>query len=653
MENPFFPLRKKLAIHNVVVLAAALQGAWSQSADTLPAAEALKQMSLEDLMNIKVTSVSKHAEKLSAAPSAIQVITAEDIRRSGAVTLPQALRLASNLEVAQIDSRTWAISARGFNSNAANKLLVLIDGRTVYTPLYSGVFWDAQYVPLADVDRIEVISGPGGTLWGSNAVNGVINIITKKAKDTQGFALEGGGGNFERDFGQTQFGGRLGPNAQYRVYGQRIDQDGTLLPNGKDGANGIGVTQGGFRMDWGRSEADNLTAQGDLYDGSIDQPGSGFVDLNGQNVIGRWVRKFSPRADMQLQVYFDHTWRKAALDSASAFTEDLKTYDIDFHHRFELLPGQNLMWGAGYRLMQDDVTNFAYFSFLPGRKDLHIFNVFVQDEISLVPDRLKATLGSKLEHEDYDGFNLQPSTRLAWTLNARQMVWGAVSRAVRTPSRIDVDYYAPTPPVPASVPRLAGGPEFQAEKLLAYELGYRAQPLPSLSFSASAYYNRYHDLRTWELTALSPPTIQFKNGLEGNSRGIELSGEFQATSWWRLRAGYNFLKTHFWANPGVTDFANPLGEANDPSHQASLQSMMDLPAGFQLNGDGYYVASLPNPHVPARFTYDAGLAWTHDHLEASVYGYNLGNDEDPQFQLGTTVGQRIPRSFAGKLAYRF
>lgn len=618
----------------------------------LPSPDELKRMSLEELMDIEVTLVSRHAEKLSEAASAVQVITQEDIRRSGASTLPEALRLASNLQVAQVDGREWAISARGFNNTAANKLLVMIDGRTVYTPLYSGVFWDAQHVLLEDVDRIEVVSGPGGTLWGSNAVNGVINIVTKDAKSSQGGYFATGAGTYLHDFIQGRFGDRVGQNAFFRVYSQRIQRNSTVLANGRDAKNGSGLAQGGFRMDWQRSDSDRLTVQGDLYDGAYRQGAAGKTSLTGQDVIGRWNHTFSPESELQAQAYFDRTWRKSTLAPGFDFTSEVKTYDFDLHHRFPLGQRQNIIWGAGYRLMQDDIGNFAFLAFLPARKDLQRFNAFAQDEIALVPKRLKLILGSKLEHEDYSGWNVQPAGRAAWTPDDRQTVWGAVSRAVRTPSRIDVEFYAPQPPVAPGTLKFAGSPEFESENLIAYELGYRIQPLEAISLSLAAFYNRYDDMRSVELPNPANLTVEFRNGLEGDSRGAELSGRFQATHWWKVHAGYTYLEKDIWEKAGHKDFTNPRGEWNDPAHQASLQSFMDLPAGFQLNVSAYYVDDLPLPAVHSRFTYDAGIVWLYRNLEFSVHGRNLADDQDPEFLPKDRVVQEVPRSVSGRLAWR-
>jgi iron complex outermembrane receptor protein len=620
--------------------------------------ERMKSMSLEELMDIEVTLVSRHAEKLSEAASAVQVIRQEDIRRSGATTLPEALRLAYNLHVAQVDGREWAISARGFNNTAANKLLVMIDGRTVYTPLYSGVFWDAQFVLLEDIDRIEVVSGPGGTLWGSNAVNGVINIVTRSAKDTQGGYFSAGGGTEVLNFVQGRFGEKFGKDGFYRVYGQSLNRKGTLLESQKgfeEANNGSGIAQGGFRADWNGSVSgsDHFTMQGDVYDGRYGERNSG-TDVNGQNIIGRWTRTFSEQSDFQVQAYFDHTWRRSSFAPGLAFAAELQTYDIEFHHRFGLIGRQNILWGAGYRLLQDEERNFPFLAFLPAEKTLHRLNAFVQDEITLLPNRLKLTLGTKIEQEHYDGVNFQPAVRTAWTPTGSQTIWASVSRAVRTPSRIDVEFYAPEPPVNPLTLKFAGSPDFGSEKLLAYELGYRIQPIEAVSLSLAGFYNQYDDMRSVEIPHpdILNPTVEFLNGLIGDSRGVEISGRVQAFPWWTLRAGYTYLEKDIWTKDGHLDFTNPRGEWNDPSHQVSFQSMTDLPAGFQVNVQGYYVDDLPLPAVQGRFAYDAGLVWIHGNVEVSLQGRNLADDRDPEFAVKDRVVQEVPRSVYGRIAWR-
>src|SRR6266513_3050047 len=375
---------------------------FAQQPESAVSADSLKKLSIEQLMNLQITSVSKRPERLSQTASAIQVITQEDIQRSGAASLPEALRLATNLQVAQLDSRQWAISARGFNGTAANKLLVLIDGRTVYTPMFSGVFWDVQELPLPDIDRIEVISGPGATLWGANAVNGVINVITKDTRDSRGRLVWGGGVTKQRAFGTVRYGAPLGSSVRARIYGRGFDRDATTLPSGRDAADDWHLEQGGFRMDWDASSASRVTLQGDLYDGRIAQDSGGDIGVSGGNVMAKWSRTLSERSSLAAHLYYDRTHR----DIPGLFGEDLDTYDVDLQHAARLGARHDVVWGLGYRLINDRTVIGAdsTLAFLPLHVARQWFTGFLQDEIALVPDRLYLALGSKLEHNDYTGF---------------------------------------------------------------------------------------------------------------------------------------------------------------------------------------------------------------------------------------------------------
>jgi iron complex outermembrane receptor protein len=621
--------------------------AFAQTNQVLLPPSVLKKLSVEELMGLEVTSVSRHPEKLSEVASAVQVITQEDIHRSGASSLPEALRLASNLQVAQVDSRQWAISARGFTSTTANKLLVMIDGRTVYTPLFSGVFWDVQDTFLEDIDRIEVISGPGATLWGANAVNGVINITTKNSKDTQGLFVEGGGGTELRGFGGIRYGGELATNLHYRVYGKYFDRDSTVLSSGRDATNNWYMGQGGFRLDWDASEVNLLTLQGDLYDGRIAQPGTNDdISVSGGNVVGRWSHTITEDSDFKLQFYYDRTHR----DIPGTFSEDLDTYDADFQHRFPIGERNDVVWGLGYRLIVDDVGNTPALAFLPARVSRQWFSAFAQDEITLVKDRLHLTLGTKIEHNDYTGFEFQPSGRLALKLSERQTVWGAVSRAVRTPSRIDRELFAPgSPPF-----FLAGGTNFASEELLAYELGYRIEPHPRVSLSLAAFYNDYDRIRSLE--QVSPPAafpVVIANGQQGESYGAELTADYRVTDWWRLRAGYTELQIHIRPKPGSTDTSHGSSESHDPNHQVFLRSTMDLPGHLQFAPAFRYVSGIANQSVPDYAELDVRLAWTPTpKLELSIVGQNLLHDHHPEFGAPASR-QEIERGMYGKVVWRF
>jgi len=618
----------------------------AQQSDTTTSPAALKKLTLEQLMNLEVTSVSKRPEKLSQAASAIQVITQDDIRRSGATNLPEALRLASNLEVAQVDSRQWAISARGFNNTTANKLLVLIDGRSVYTELYSGVFWDVQLVPLWDVERIEVISGPGATLWGANAVNGVINIITKRAEDAQGLYVAGGGGTELAGFGGARYGGTVDSSIHYRIYGTAFSRNQTDSADGQRSTDDWHMGQGGFRLDWDQSNATQLSLQGDLYNTQSAQPNASDLTANGSNLTASGSHVFSPTSDARVQLYYDHTYR----DIPGALTDDLDTYDIDFQHHFLLGRRHDVVWGVGYRLVKDTVGNGAALAFLPARVQLQWFSGFAQDEVALIPDRLHLTLGTKVDHNDYTGVEVQPSGRVSWTPSRGGVLWGAVSRAVREPSRIDRDLFSPAQPPYL----LEGGPSFVSEDLLAYELGYRAEVHQTVSVSVSTFHNSYDNIRSEAMA--NPPTplpIVITNGLQGTSYGVELTADYRVTDAWRLRAGYTEMRVHLEPKPGSTDTTGEGGEAADPDRWLSLRSSLNLPAHLKLDADGRYVGGIADEQVPAYAELDLRLAWQPTaRLEMSIVGQNLLHPEHVEF--GTLPSRNeIPRSVYGRVEWQF
>src|SRR5881296_92505 len=608
---------------------------------------ALKKLSIEQLMTFEVTSVSKRPERLAQTASAIQLITAQDIRRSGASSLPEALRLAGNLQVAQVDSRQWAISARGFNGTTANKLLVLIDGRTVYTPLFSGVFWDVEEVPLADIDRIEVISGPGATLWGANAVNGVINVITKDAKDTQGLLLSGGGGSEQRGFGTVRYGGTLGSTVRARIYGRGFDRASTLLPSGQDAADGWHLWQGGFRMDWDAASVNRVTLQGDLYDGRIGQLTAGDVGVSGGNVVAKWSHTISEGSSLAAQLYYDRTHRHIP----GTFGEDLDTYDVDVQHAARLGARQDVVWGLGYRLINDRVANSSMLAFLPPGVARQWFSGFVQDEIALVPNRLHVALGTKIEHNDYVGFEVQPSGRVNWRPSPSGTLWAAVSRALRSPSRIDRELFAPAQPPYF----LAGGPGFHSEEELAYELGYRYQR-GSVALSVATFYSRYHGLRSIEqVNPPNPVPLVIGNGQDGESYGGEVTAEYWLTSRWRVHAGYTELRVHVWPNPGSTDMSRGSGESQVPDRQFLLQSWVDLPGHLGLAAGFRAIDDINNQLVPAYAELNATLTWQPtSHLDLSLVGQNLLHGQHREFGASSSPTRRdIQRGVYGAVAWHF
>ena len=598
-------------------------------ADLVPSALAqqpkpdLADLSLEELANFQITSVSRRAERLSDAAASIFAITGDDIRRSGATSLPEALRLAPNLQVARVDAQQYAISARGFNSTTANKLLVLIDGRTVYTPLFSGVFWDAQDVFLDDVERIEVISGPGATLWGANAVNGVINVTTRPASDTKGLLAFAGGGNRENGIG-VRYGTEISGGA-LRIYGKGFDRDNTVRANGTAVPDEWQNAQGGFRADWGTA-THGFTLQGDAYRGTLDQLAPGDVRISGANLLARWSRQLASGGQLQFQAYFDQTEREIP----GTFTERLDTFDLEFQHSFRAGKGHYLTWGGGYRSARDRVTNSAGgLAFLPANVTQDWSNLFIQDEIEL-GERLRFTAGIKAARNPYTGWELLPSARLAWKPDPSQTVWTALSRAVRAPARLDRDLFLPgQPPF-----LIAGGPDFRSEIANVLELGYRAQPSPRLSYSLTAFHAAYEHLRSLE--PVGGGTFVIGNKMKATTTGLEAWGNYQAAANWRLSAGAVFLdeSRSFEAGSGDTNAALA---GNDPKRQFMLRSSLDLPGQQELDVMARYVSDLPNPPVPSYVAVDVRYAWRPlKELEISLTAQNLFDKRHPEFGTAAT-----------------
>lgn len=619
----------------------------AQRRDSTYSAISLKNLSLEELMNIEVTSVSKNPEKLNEVASAIQVITSDDIRRSGFTSLPEVLRLAANLQVARANASQWAISARGFNNVLADKLLVMIDGRTVYTPLYAGVYWDVQNVMLEDVDRIEVISGPGGTLWGANAVNGVINVVTKSSKATKGVFLQAAFGNQLPWMANARLGGSIGKKINYRIYGMGYKLGDTRLADGGAKANDAwSIGQGGIRVDYEASAKDQLTVQGDFYDGFPNPDGTSAVIVMGGNVLARWSHKISERSDWRIQTYYDHTWR----DLRNGFSEKLQTLDLDWQLRFHVGRNHEFTWGGDLRRMYDRKRNLDLFAFDPAKKILHIYGTFLQDKITLVPGRLNITLGSKIEHNTYTGLEYSPSARLAWMPAGSHVLWAAVSRAVRTPSRIDRDFTLSLAP---EVPLIDAG-NFISTTLVAYELGWRSQPAAGFSFSLSPFFHVYNRLRSVEPGP--EPTgfpLTFANGVEGHSYGLELAGNWQASTWWRVRGGYTFLKKKLEIKDGSNDMNGATAESNDHENQILLQSFFDIGNQVEAGIVFRHISKLPLPPVPSYSGLDLKVAWKMtDFLELSVTGQNLLDDRHPEFIPTSPSARTMVRSVYGQITCR-
>jgi len=640
-------------------------------------------ITLEDLMNLQVTSVSKRAQKLADAAAAIFVITQDDIRRSGASSIPEALRMVPGLAVARIDENKWAIGSRGFNGRFDNKLLVLIDGRSVYTPLFSGVYWNVQDVMLEDVDRIEVIRGPGATLWGANAVDGVINIITKSAKLTQGAMVTAEVGTEERTAESARYGGKAGDNIFYRAYTKYSDWEPSIGATGANASDGWHALRGGFRMDSTPSRADSLTLQGDLYRTVFGEtltvptltapsysstfPNAG--NYAGGNILGHWNHAFS-RSSTSLQMYYD----KTNIADNSLFTDHEAVYDIDFQHDVHVGESQEFVWGLGYRSIQDTNGSSFTVALKPNHSSLNQYSGFVQDEVSLFDKRLRVTLGSKFEHNDYTGFEVEPNVRFVGILSKNQSVWAAISRAVRTPALTEEGLQlneAVIPPAPPSSPfpvivSILGSRQFKSEDLLAYEVGYRVQATSTFSTDIATFYNSYTNLRSAEpgtpfVEANPIPTdvvVPFvaSNKMGGKTYGAELFADWRVVPRWRLLSSYSYLQMNIEKNKDSLDPTPDNPDGASPRHQWYVRSSLDLPYHLEHDLTVRYVGRLPSLNIPSYYSLDTQLVWKPlAHLELSVGGQNLLNHQHAEFipEFINTLPTRVARTFRGSITWRF
>ncbi len=674
------PLRRVIVVNTLSLLlslALPMQKSWARTAQAdqaLP--EGLKQLSLEQLGNVEVTSVSKEPEQLRKTPAAIFVITQEDIRRSGATSVPEALRLAPGVEVAQVDSDHWSIAIRGFAGQFSKSLLVLIDGRSVYTPLFSGVYWDVQNLMLDDVDRIEVIRGPGGTIWGANAVNGVINIITKSAKETQGMLATLGGGTVDQGTGAARYGGSVGKNFDYRVYGMGFIR-GPEFHADQDGFDDWRMGQMGFRTDWKKGDRDTFTVQGDLYRGvtgervtiatftpaaEITPDDNAFV--SGGNIVARWQHETGEGSDIQFQTYFDRTNFQ---DLELGETRD--TFDFDFVRHQTIHTDQKLTWGLGARVSPSNfIQTSAGVDFLPHRQTDSIYSGFVQYELPIVADKLALTGGTKLEHNNFSGFEYQPTVRLLWTPTDHQSFWAALTRAVRTPSRLDKDVefaiFVTDAPPPVYFD-IKGDPTFQSERLLSYEVGYRTTITPRLYVDVASFYNIYHDLQNYGPLSLAvsstpPPlhlniVVPYANGIEGHTIGAEIAPDWQITHWWQVRGSYSYLHMALRDAPGFTDTGNILGSyaGSSPSHGVFVQSLFSLPKRSEFDLKYRYASALPAQAVKAYGTGDARFGWhATENLELSVVGENLFQPRHAEFGGNPGPLVELKRSVFGKITWQ-
>lgn len=637
---------------SLVLLSCAAHSSWAQSAQSdqiNQSNEPLKQLSLEQLGNVEVTTVTKEPEEVWNTPAAIYVITQDDIRRSGARSIPEALRLAPGVEVARIDSSRWSIGIRGFGTRLTRDVLVLIDGRIVYTSLFAGTYWEVQNVMMEDIDRIEVIRGPGGTVWGPNAVDGVINIITKSSKDTHGTLLSTGGGDVEQGFLDAHYGGTNGKNLDYRVYAMAFNRGPEYHTDG-DNFDRWRNLQSGFRVDWARNNRDSFTFQGDLYDQingefvnattyappySVNLAGNAY--LSGGNIMGTWRRVIGDGNDVQIQAYYDSTNRHEL-----NLGDIRNTFAADYQERHPLPGRQELTWGAGvYITRAHELEVVSGLQFIPPYRTDQLYTGFLQDEISLIPRRLTLTLGSKFLQTNYTHLEAEPTIRLLWAPTPTQSLWAAFTHAVRTPSDSERDFYllGLAGFTPSGLPYLArfnANPNFNSEQLNGYELGYRRLLGSKVYVDIASFYNHYNGLFSEDIIgepffeATPPPPhlllpAEFGNGLRGITKGVEVTPEWKPVNFWRLSGSYSFLHMDLERTPGSLDVGTaPIIEGSSPQHQVAAQSYLDLPRAVSLDVEYRYVSSLPAQLVPAYSTANARIAWRpNPHVELSMNGENL------------------------------
>lgn len=611
----------------------------------------LTQLSLEQLLSVEITSVAKKKQQLSDAAAAIHVITRDDIRRSGATSLPELLRLVPGVQVSRIDGSRYAVSIRGFSGRHNGKLLVLQDGRTLYSSLFSGVYWEAQDVLLEDVDRIEVIRGPGSTLWGANAVNGVINIITRDSKQTQGVHVDTRTGNLENGIAV-----RSGGSEHFRLYAKFDNHAPLETDTGEEAHDSWKQNRTGFRSDFSIGSQDHITLQGDYYDKEAEHT-TGFspapagpppfvntsfipdtAQLSGGNVLFNWQRTVSEDEEWKLQAYYDHA---RIIDAV--VDQRVNTSDIELQHRFRLTNNQDLTWGLGYRKVSDELNGTYTLSFTPEKKDTHVYSVFVQDEI-LLGNKFNLTLGTKIDHNDYTDYEYQPSIRLHWQTSDTSDVWGAVSRAVQTPSRATRDSKLNFAVTDFFVLSNEGNSNLQSEELIAWEAGYRGQFSSRFNLDAAIFYNKYDKLLSREFNGSTVGV--YDNLLEGKTYGGELASNWQVTPDWRLRASYSYLAIDIKTKAGGTDTASAERiEGAAPQDMVKLQSQFSLSQKMELDAALYYVSELSSLSVDAYTRLDLGLGWQPtSYLHLSLTAQNLLDERHREYRAQDITASEVPRS---------
>jgi iron complex outermembrane receptor protein len=636
--------------------------------------DALEDISLENLGNV-VTSVSKRPEDPFKSAAAIYVITQEDIRTSGATHIAEVLRGVPGLQVAHIDSSNWAISSRGFSDNFANKLLVIVDGRTVYTPLFSGVYWDIQDVVLEDVERVEVIRGPGAALWGANAVNGVINIITKRAEKTQGTYVSQLVGGEDKSITEARYGGASGDNLFYRTHIKYARRDGSDVAGGSDANNTWNSGKAGFRVDNEVSPDRKITVQGDAYNADIDldlfipsltTPPVEFsrdsISSRGMNVLGRWQESHGNGFDSTFQLYYDFQ----SPDYIS-LSQDIHTVDFDYQTSWKMDDRNHLVWGGGYRLIDDEFENSSTITLTPDNRTLRLYSAFVQDTIAIVHNLVDLTVGSKFEHNDYTGFEFQPSARIGWYPTQDQTVWGSVGRAVRTPSRAENDMALNVLANPPAMVQQQSNRGFESEELIAYEAGYRVRPTTTTSLDIATFYNDYDELRTFEFGAIQvdgagnviAPAMVDNLG-KGHSYGAEVSATWDVNPKWSLSSTYSYLKLNMKLDPASSDVTLLQEETKAPDHQFSIRSHYYFTDNIEMTNTAYYVdditfSGVGTFDVDDYVRFDTRLAWKPTPgMEFSIVGQNLLDDKHPEFAAPLHgAANEIERAVYGKISLRY
>lgn len=673
------PARKNLTAGSPNTKSLLLLLVWTLSSAAFAQQPDLLDRSLEDLMNMKVITVSKTEQSFSRTASAVFVITPEDIQQSGATNIPDLLRMVPGLDVAQINGSTWAISARGLNGRLANELFVMVDGRSVYSQSFGGVFWDVLDLPLEDIERIEVIRGPGGSIWGENAVNGVINIITRKASETHGGLITAGAGNVEQGFGTVQYGGSLGSKTDYRVFAKYLNQaqmEGFDHTNGDDAWH---TTRGGFRSDTQITSKDLLTFAGDVYDGREDELPPTLasvtspvlyrellVPLSGGFFQSVWDHTHSAGSGISLQLSFEKNARADILD------EHRFTPAIDFQHHFLWTSRQKIVWGLGYSFSGSQAKGTLLLSWNPATSNFQVGSGFIQDELAIVPDRLYLTGGVKVEHNSYTGLHAMPSVRVAWLQGPNRMAWAAASEARRTPSTDDVQLRVDNGGFigPGGTPTaifLFGNPRFQDEDATTYELGYRSGLARRVSLDLASYYTSYTNQQTVEpetpfVQTVPPPPylvlpLTYQNLMHGEEHGLEAVVDWKTNARWTLSAGYAFAQIHMHLDPASRDTGSVVdAQGSSPVNSAQLRSHVRLARGVRWDASTYFTDRLVNGEIPSYTRLDSGLTWqARENFSCSVVGQNLLKQQHLEFidDTGSLSSTLIKRSVFAKFVWRF